>query len=226
MANLRLNFDEYIPLREIVFKSLSEAIILGELQPGERLMETKLADELGVSRTPVREAIKKLEQEGLVKMTARKGAEVAPINAEDLQEVLEIRKAMETLAVELACNNATKDDIKRLRDANAAISKAIKTKDVEDIMDKDLKFHEAIQTVSRSKRLQKMLDQLRAHIYRYRYAYIRDMKNKETIVEEHTKIIDCIEEKNVRAARKEVELHIEAQEKFIMNVLQGIDKES
>ena len=93
MANLKLSFDEYIPLRDIVFKTLREAIVTGELKPGERLMEIKLANEMGVSRTPVREAIRKLEQEGLVCLTARKGAEVAPINAKDLREVLEIRKA-------------------------------------------------------------------------------------------------------------------------------------
>ncbi|MCF0230248.1 MAG: GntR family transcriptional regulator, partial [Parasporobacterium sp.] len=84
MANLKLSFDDYIPLRDIVFRTLREAIITGELKSGERLMEIKLANELGVSRTPVREAIRKLELEGLVKMTARKGAEVAPINARDL----------------------------------------------------------------------------------------------------------------------------------------------
>ena len=75
MANLKLSFDEYIPLRDIVFKTLREAIVTGELKPGERLMEIKLANEMGVSRTPVREAIRKLEQEGLVHLTARKGAE-------------------------------------------------------------------------------------------------------------------------------------------------------
>ena len=85
MTNLKLSFDEYIPLRDIVFKTLREAIVTGELKPGERLMEIKLANEMGVSRTPVREAIRKLEQEGLVRLTARKGAEVAPINAKDLE---------------------------------------------------------------------------------------------------------------------------------------------
>ena len=88
MVNLKVNYDEYIPLRDIVFKTLREAIITGDLKPGERLMEIKLANELGVSRTPVREAIRKLELEGLVIMTARKGAEVAPINEKDLRDAL------------------------------------------------------------------------------------------------------------------------------------------
>ena len=111
MVNLKVNYDEYIPLRDIVFKTLREAIITGDLKPGERLMEIKLANELGVSRTPVREAIRKLELEGLVIMTARKGAEVAPINEKDLREVLEIRKVLESLACELACKNVQPENV-------------------------------------------------------------------------------------------------------------------
>ena len=126
MANLKLSFDEYIPLRDIVFKTLREAIITGELKSGERLMEIKLANEMGVSRTPVREAIRKLEQEGLVILTARKGAEVAPINATDLKEVLEIRKTLEGLACQKACMNATDKDIEELEKTNREIEEKIK----------------------------------------------------------------------------------------------------
>ena len=76
MINLKLNMDEYLPLRDVVFKTLRQAILKGELAPGERLLEVQLADKLGVSRTPVREAIHKLSQEGLVVLIPRKGAEV------------------------------------------------------------------------------------------------------------------------------------------------------
>ena len=74
---LKVNMNEYLPLRDVVFNTLRQAILKGELEPGERLMEIQLADRLGVSRTPIREAIRKLELEGLVLMIPRKGAEVA-----------------------------------------------------------------------------------------------------------------------------------------------------
>ncbi|MCF0142328.1 MAG: GntR family transcriptional regulator, partial [Parasporobacterium sp.] len=144
MANLQMHFDEYIPLRDIVFKTLREAIITGDLKPGERLMEIKLANELGVSRTPVREAIRKLELEGLVIMTARKGAEVAPINEKDLKEVLEIRKNLESLACQLSCKNSTEDDIKALKEINKIIARAVKDDDIETITKSDVQFHELI----------------------------------------------------------------------------------
>ncbi|MCQ2513196.1 MAG: GntR family transcriptional regulator [Lachnospiraceae bacterium] len=219
MVNLKVSYDEYIPLRDIVFKTLREAIITGDLKPGERLMEIKLANELGVSRTPVREAIRKLELEGLVIMTARKGAEVAPINEKDLKEVLEIRKSLESLACELACKNAASEDIVKMRDLNKAIEKAIKEENIEKITKQDVDFHEAIYLTTKNDRLVHMLHQLKEHIFRYRFEYIKDMKNKEMIVEEHKKIIAAIEQNNAKAACKEIERHIEVQEKYILNTL-------
>ena len=90
--NLEMEMDEYLPLRDVVFNTLRRAILKGELKPGERLMEIALADKLGVSRTPIREAIRKLELEGLVVMAPRKGAKVASITERDLNDVLEVRK--------------------------------------------------------------------------------------------------------------------------------------
>ena len=90
--------NEFLPLREVVFLTLRKAILKGELQPGERLMEIALANRLGVSRTPVREAIRMLEHEGLVVMKPRRGAQVAKITEQELNDVLEVRKSLEMLA--------------------------------------------------------------------------------------------------------------------------------
>ena len=121
---MKLEFDpaEYLPLREVVFKTLRNAIIHGELKPGERLMEEKLAKSLEVSRTPVREAIRMLELEGLVVMLPRKGAEVARITVEDLQETLEVRMAVEDLAVRLASLRIDEEGKAKLRKAAEFIS--------------------------------------------------------------------------------------------------------
>ena len=102
-----VDMNEYLPLRDVVFNTLRQAILKGELKPGERLMEIQLANRLGVSRTPVREAIRKLELEGLVLMIPRKGAVVAEITIKDLEDVLEVRGVLEILAVQNACQNIT-----------------------------------------------------------------------------------------------------------------------
>ena len=109
--HFEVNMDEYLPLRDVVFKTLRQAILKGELEPGERLMEIQLAERLGVSRTPIREAIRKLELEGLVLMIPRKGAEVAQITEKNMQDVLEVRKALEELSVQLACERITPEQV-------------------------------------------------------------------------------------------------------------------
>ena len=91
---LKLNMEDYLPLRDVVFRTLRQAILKGDLKPGERLLEVHLAERLGVSRTPIREAIRKLELEGLVLMIPRRGAEVARISQKSLQDVLEVRRAL------------------------------------------------------------------------------------------------------------------------------------
>ena len=105
------NENDYLPLRDVVFNTLRMSIVTGGLKPGERLMVIHLADELGVSRTPIREAIRKLELEGLVTMIPRRGAEVAQITEKNLRDVLEVRRALDALAVELACERITEDEL-------------------------------------------------------------------------------------------------------------------
>ena len=97
LNQLKFNSNEYLPLRDVVFNTLRQAIITGEFAPGERLMEIALAERLGVSRTPVREAIRKLELEGLVTMIPRRGAEVAQITEKNLKDVLEVRRALDAV---------------------------------------------------------------------------------------------------------------------------------
>ena len=221
MAKLEMNYDEYIPLRDIVFKTLRDAIITGQFQPGERLMEMKLANEMGVSRTPVREAIKKLEAEGLVIMNPRRGAQVAPINEKDLKDILEIRKALESLSCRIACGKVTQDDIKKLRSINRAVSKAIRENDIPMIVEKDVEFHDAINQITDNARLQKFLGQLKEHLYRYRLEFIKNMENHSSIIEDHERIIEAITQKDAETACKEIEDHIELQERFILNTLEG-----
>ena len=219
MGELKLEIDEYIPLRDVVFNTLRSAIITGKLSPGERLMEIKLADELGVSRTPVREALRKLEREGLVITTARKGAQVAPINERDLKEVLEVRKSLESLACQIASQKITPQQVEELKVMNGSIEKAIADNDTETITQLDIDFHEVIYQITENRRLIDILHQLKEHILRYRLQYIKDMKNKKNIVEEHKKIINALEGHNPKAARREIERHIELQEKYILNNL-------
>lgn len=99
---LNLDLQNHRPLREIVYEELKRQILVGEIPPGTRMMEVELADEMGVSRTPIREAIRKLEKEGLVTIEPRRGAYASDISIKDMLDVLEVRQDLEGMAAALA----------------------------------------------------------------------------------------------------------------------------
>ena len=219
MSTKKPVLEEYIPLRDVVFKSLREAIIPGQLQSGERLMEIKLSEKMGVSRTPIREAIRKLEQEGLVIMRPRRGAEVAPIDEKNLREILEIRKALESLTGRLASSKASVDDIRNLTNINTAMKRAVDMGDVEMMTEKDVDFHETITRIAGNDHLSEMIDMIREHLYRYRLAFIKGLSDRSVLIEEHAKIIEAIETGDGVGAGQFIVLHIGRQEDYILEQL-------
>ena len=208
--------DEFLPLRDVVFNTLRNAILTGAIEPGERLMEIKLADKLGVSRTPIREAIRKLELEGLVVMTPRKSAEVARITKEDLKDVLEIRKVLECLAIDLSCDNITDDIIAELEENLVQFSDAIRKDDIRQVAITDVYFHEIIYQSTKNKRLIQILNNLREQMYRYRFEYIKDEATREALVGEHRAIIDALIKKDRDEGRAAILKHIDKQEITIL----------
>ena len=205
-GELKMDVNDYLPLRDVVFNTLRQAILRGEMEPGERLMEIQLAQKLGVNRTPIREAIRKLELEGLVIMIPRKGAEVAHITEKDMKDVLEVRSTLEELVVELAIKNVTDEKIEELKCANKVFESAIVSKDAVNIVEADVKFHDII-------------NNLREQMYRYRLEYVKDARTHSIIISEHNDIIKQIRDKNVPVAKTVIHQHISNQEKGISRLL-------
>ncbi|MCI8606248.1 MAG: GntR family transcriptional regulator [Hungatella sp.] len=209
---LKVNMNEYLPLRDVVFNTLRQAILKGELGPGERLMEIQLAERLGVSRTPIREAIRKLELEGLVLMIPRKGAEVAKISEKSLRDVLELRRSLEELAIELACQRMTEEEIDELEDAQRAFRKAVDSKDVMLMAETDEKYHEIIYQGTKNSRLVQILNNLREQMYRYRLEYIKDADKRQILLIEHDNILKAVRNRKVAEAKAAMREHIDNQE--------------
>ena len=182
--DLTLNMNAYLPLRDVVFNTLREAILKGDLKPGERLMELQLASKLGVSRTPIREAIRMLEQEGLAVTTPRKGAEVAKMTLKDMEDVLEIRDALDELAVRIACQKISDEQLKQLEDMKELFEKSTQTGNVKKIAEADVTFHDVIYEATGNPKLVTLLNNLREQVYRYRVEYIKDPKNYPTLIAE------------------------------------------
>lgn len=214
--NFTVNMDEFLPLRDVVFNTLRRAILTGELKPGERLMEIHLANRLGVSRTPIREALRKLELEGLVTMIPRRGAEVAQITEKNLQDVLEVRRALDALCVELACDRITSEEKEALKKACDGFEKATKTGDATTIAEVDVAFHDIIVQATGNRRLIQLINNLSEQMYRYRFEYIKDEKEHDNLVNEHKMIYESILRGDKEKAAEAAKLHIDNQEKSII----------
>ena len=217
--DFEVNMNEYLPLRDVVFNTLRKAILRGELKPGERLMEIQLANKLGVSRTPVREAIRKLELEGLVLMIPRKGAEVADISEKSLKDVLEVREALEELAARLACDKITKEGINRLKEAAQDFCSALKSNDITQMAEADVRFHDVICNATENQKLGQLLNNLREQMYRYRIEYLKDQQVYEKLLSEHEEIIRHIEKGEKDEAARVVSRHIENQAQAVADVI-------
>lgn len=216
---LKVNMNEYLPLRDVVYNTLRQAILRGELKPGERLMEIQLANKLGVSRTPVREAIRKLELDGLVLMIPRKGAEVADISEKSLKDVLEVRKALEELAVQLACEKISKAQIAELKEAAEEFKKILKSNDITQIAEADVCFHDVIYMATDNQKLIQLLYNLREQMYRYRVEYLKRPGVYPKLIQEHEEIIRQIEKREKELAAEITCRHIDNQVEAVMNVI-------
>ena len=218
---LKLNMNAYLPLRDVVFNTLREAILKDELKPGERLMELQLASKLGVSRTPIREAIRMLEQEGLAVTIPRRGAEVAKMTEKDMQDVLQVREALDELAAVLACELISQDELVKLEQAACEFEAAIATKNLKQIADTDMVFHDIVYEATKNPKLVTVLNNLREQMYRYRVEYLKDEKNYPILLKEHRQILDGFKEKNKELVAASMRKHVQNQATAVKMIIQN-----
>ena len=210
--DLTLNMNAYLPLRDVVFNTLREAILKGELKPGERLMELQLAAKLGVSRTPIREAIRMLEQEGLAVTIPRKGAEVARMTEKDMEDVLQIRDALDELAASIACEQISEEELAELRHTMHEFEESTKTGDVKRI------------AATRNVKLENMLNNLREQMYRYRVEYLKDEKNFPILIREHSQIVEGLTAKDKTMLTAAMHKHVMNQATAVKEMIREQEK--
>lgn len=218
-----IKLDSYKPLRELVCETIRQAIIDGTFSPGERLMEIQMADEMGVSRTPVREAIRKLELEGFVVMIPRRGTYVADISIKDITEIYEIRTSLDVLAAGLAAERITDEELETLNRLLVEIGQYIADKNMEKIVEADTAFHDVLYQASRNERLCAIINNLREQLTGIRG---RSMSYPGRLIEtmdEHRALIDCIASRDVERAQEAARMHIENAEHTLMKSL-AVDK--
>jgi DNA-binding GntR family transcriptional regulator len=186
-------------LSERVFEHLKADILAGVLKPGDRLLYVKIAEQLNVSLTPVKEALLMLEQEGLVKTVPRKGATVTQLTHRDIIEYTQIRLALEGLAVEIACEKKIEEsDLNMLRQINQELEDATKRLDTGECMKKDIQFHYAIVSLSDNKRLSDLMNQLPlANLFGNQGTQSIMLNRSSSILIEHAQIIESLAVRDV-----------------------------
>lgn len=219
-----IKLDSYQPLREVVCETLREAIRGGVLKPGERLMEIQLAEELGVSRTPVREAIRKLELEGYVIMMPRRGTYVANLSIRDVNEVFEIRTSLDSLASGLAAERITDEELERLERLLVLIGEYIEQNDMEKIVETDTEFHDILYQASRNTRLVGIIYNLREQLTRFRSTSMSYPGRLKETLEEHRQMVEAIAQGNVELAQKAAEQHMEKSEQTLLISMENMEK--
>lgn len=204
----KLDLNQYKPLGEVVFDYLRDAIMNGDLKPGERLMESAIADQLGVSRTPVREAIRKLEKEDFVTMVPRKGAYVTKVTAKDILDVLEVRRVLEGFAAQLAAERMSESEIKELKKCHEKFNKFLVKNNVQGMIDKDREFHDLIFKASKNEKLNNLVIELLEQFHRFRLIYFTERDNYVKVQYWHDSIVEGIEKRDSGMAREFAEKHI------------------
>ncbi|VBB06560.1 asnc bacterial regulatory protein hth signature [Lucifera butyrica] len=213
---LPIRLDSYKPLREVVSETLREAIINGVLKPGERIMEIQLAEELGVSRTPVREAIRKLELEGFVVMMPRRGTYVADLSIKDVNEVYEIRTALDVLAAGLAAERITEEELEQMERLLVEIGEYIDQEDVDKIVEADSKFHDILYQACRNDRLVGIINNLREQFTRFRSISMAFPGRLKNTLEEHSRLVEAIAQRDGEAAQRVAREHMENAEQALL----------
>ena len=202
------DLSEKIAIRDKVYTVLSDAIFQGKLKPEERLVESKLAKEMKVSRTPVREAIIELQQKGLVVPSPPKGVKVAPLpTMNDLTEFYDIRGVLRGLAIRKAIKNITMREITRLEENIKKMEGLLLKKSIRSIANLNIEFHKIIEECSESKELILLLDNLHRKS-RENFSLIISSKERQVeAVKEHKKIVESLKDKNEELAETLMRQH-------------------
>ena len=215
------NIDSYSyePLRKQVYKVLREAILKGDLTTGEKITEVEIAEQLNVSRTPVREAFRMLELEELINIVPQHGVFVAGVETKkEIDDIFQLRMELEGLAAYLAARNISNEQIKKLEEYSKQIEKCIEENDQKACIRVDIAFHQIIKEASNNKWLDKFLDSLFEQATRFRSSSFAQKGRMNEFLNEHKELARAIADGNPELAQELAKKHIRGAWNSILSV--------
>ncbi|KMY65973.1 hypothetical protein AAU61_18480 [Desulfocarbo indianensis] len=213
------------PLGEQVFGLVRRMISEGELKPGERLVEEHLARRIGTSRTPIREALHRLVQEGLVERRNRGGYKVRPISAQEVEEVTGVRAALESYAVELGARRITRNTLAELERNVAEFEKALIADDRKRLVELNTQFHAMLYKLAGSQLLIRLINDLAENLHRFRVALLSDPKAAIRSLEDHREMLAALKRGDQDQAVKACRAHVLTGGSWILDQLKQQDTE-
>jgi len=204
-----LKLEGYDLLSKKVYHILKKEIIKGSFKPGDKVLEGKIAEQMGISRTPVREAIRELATEGFVILSPNQGVVVRSVSAENIREVLQIHSALEGLAARLSCEVINEEGLKELENYANKMEELVNKKDSSSYSEIDLKFHELIVNNCGNKRLIQMRKNISDQAQRYRIGSLSIPRRLKESLKEHQKILKAFKTKDPKKADSTSQKHIQ-----------------
>lgn len=203
-----IEFSHIKPIRELIYEHIRQKIFSGELKIGERLIEKDLAEKLKVSRTPVREALRKLETEGLVVHLPRKGVVVKGFSREDVIEIYSIREALEALAITYTVKNITDEELEKLQECLEQMRRYTEQDDTENLFRVSQEFNDILINSCRMPRLINLISTYQEYLARFRKVTMKSRERKLSALQEHEEIFKAVAKRDAKRAKKLVRDHL------------------
>jgi len=206
----KLKMENYELLNQKTYRILKQAIVRGDLAPNSKLALNEIAKSLGISNTPVREAINKLSSEGFVKIIPNKGIIVKEVNIDDLQEILHIRTFLDGLIAKLAAKKITDKEIVNMMEIINKMEYCVKEDDRLAYNDLDIKFHDFLLNITKNNKLKEIYNNLIVHTHKFRIRTLKIPDRMGKSLKEHKEIALKIKERNSDEANRVSQTHIES----------------
>ena len=201
--------DSYMPLRVQVYKAVRDAIVTGKLKPGERIIEDRICSELGVSRSPLREALRKLEGEGLVSILPRRGAIVTELSDREGLDLFDVREVLEGLATRAAARRITDEEIGDLEEVCKRMDRALAARDTGALVELNTQFHRLVTLASRNRWLKEFMPSVRDQTRRFYRSAVETPSRGQRSVAEHWHVLDALKRRDADEAEEVARKHVQ-----------------